>query len=70
MPKKKTKVSPAPTAPIGIQAEAAYKINNSPFPYDVKCECSHSVAAHGSAGKICCACSCKQFQPKEAKGNQ
>lgn len=42
--------------------QTTYKINQSEFPAGSVCECGHTVVAHGSNGKICAACSCKQFR--------
>ncbi len=38
-----------------------YKINKSTLPWNAKCICTHTLAAHGSNGLICCACKCKKF---------
>ena len=32
-----------------------------------RCKCGHVIEAHGTQGKICAACDCKQF---ELKGNK
>lgn len=33
-----------------------YRINNSPILPGAKCECGHTIAAHGSNGMVCAAC--------------
>ena len=46
-------------------------INQSGIPNGAKCTCGHIFAAHGTNGKICCQCDCKEFKeefnPKEAR---
>lgn len=43
-------------------SEATYKIDNSEYRPSDKCICTHTFAAHGSNGYICCACSCPEFK--------
>ncbi len=39
------------------KSEATYKINKSELPASALCECGHTLAAHGSSGMMCSACS-------------
>lgn len=49
-----------------LEVNTTYKINNMSVPPGTKCECGHSVEAHGSSGKICAGCrECKQFKEKD-----
>lgn len=48
-----------------MSEEATYKINSSAIALGTKCKCGHTISAHGSQGKICCVCDCKQFEQAE-----
>lgn len=41
-----------------------YKIKTVDLPDSAKCACGHSIAAHGSSGKICAGCYCREFTAK------
>lgn len=48
-----------------MNEETTYRIGNGAAP-GLFCTCGHVRQAHGSNGKICAACSCKDFNLRVA----